>query len=395
MKTIDEYDALLSKIPYADLPKKIMVIDLETRGGLKDFDNIEMLVGGAIEYRRRGKYAFERGVFESWEVQNISDFKKRLVEFDGLVIGMNLFGYDYRVLQRYFDVTPLIHKTFDFQHFLWRNNGGAIGLGILAERNTKHRKVPGSIMANFWDKGEKNYVLKRNRIDCELTGELYIKFLKEGYLSDNHYISGPKVTHYIWRNKSEKTFNNRRRVYNSYEVMREIEDTLYCAGVMCQYTADEYFWRIKHHNGMRGDRRFLGAAWVFRDDYDSEVKSIYFKASCFNCRCDTLLATKNDNKATAWLASLSCENCGTKYLPPIDRFKSEYRDTNFRQFSNNGMHWDDKFYLKYRRHDEMLEDEARVSIAKTVRRGGMRNSTNCWTSWHPDTEFWINKLSLP
>ena len=387
MKIIHEYEALLTRIPYADLPKKIMVIDLETRGGLKDFDSIEMLVGGAIEYKRRGKYEFESGDFESWEVDNILSFKKRLVEFDGLIIGMNLFGYDYRVLQRYFDVTPLIHKTFDFQHFLWRNNGGAVGLGILAERNTKHKKVPGSNMANYWDKGEKNYVLKRNRIDCELTGELYIKFLKDGYLCEGHSITQYKVTHTISRKKTSKHVNH--RLYSKYEVMCQVENTLMCAGLISQYTAAEYFWRIKHHNGMRGDRRFCGLPWVVRDDYVSQEKSIYFKVACRNCNCETLLGTKNDSKVNAWLASLFCENCGEKYLPHVNYLKFNFNsDVVFDRLSHDGVFWFGFFYtIKLRSYDEMFEEEARKSLAKYVGRGGGR------AFWHPDTEFWINKLS--
>jgi hypothetical protein len=388
MKIIHKYDALLSRIPYADLPKKIMVIDLETRGGLKDFDSIEMLVGGAIEYKRRGKYVFERGDFESWEVDNILSFKKRLVEFDGLIIGMNLFGYDYRVLQRYFDVTPLIHKTFDFQHFLWRNNGGAVGLGILAERNTQHKKVPGSNMANYWDKGEKNYVLKRNRIDCELTGELYIKFLKEGYLNDDHYISDYKFYDVIKRGISTKHIS--RRSYSKYEVMQQVENTLMCAGIMCQYTAAEYFWRIKNHNGMRGDRRFFGQAWVVRDDYNSQEKSIFFKIVCRNCKCNTLLGTKNDSLVNPWLASLVCENCGEKYLPPVNRFRFKHvlPDTDFKQLSGHGRFWDDRYTINSRGYG-MFEEEARSILAKIIGRrlGG-------WAKWHPDTEFWINRLTL-
>lgn len=398
--------SIVSPISAASLPKRLLFLDLETRGGLKDFGKIEMLVGGAIEYQRTGKCQVERGKFEHWEIDKIDALKERLFDFDGLIVGMNLYGYDYRVLRRYFDVAPLIAKTLDFQHTLWRIGKGAVGMASLAQHNTRRKKVPGKDMATFWDDGDKSYVLKRNRVDCELTAELYFKFLETGRLSAHR---------------------------GSFMVREDdCENILIASGVMSQYTAEEYAWRLEHHNGVRGDGRFLGLPWIAHDAYNENRPALFFCAKCWECECHTLVATPNDRTVNTWLATLSCGNCSNRYAPPIKGKRTRYSDSEYKalleesshyeklwrndsharfrettpqrsyssgdsggsfEIISEGLHWGTTpFDVQGRRWYETLEHDLR----RELRRQARPNTTYAayWKQWHPDLTYWKGKRAL-
>ena len=394
--------SIISPLSASVLPKRILSLDLETRGGIKDFSKIELLVGGLVEYTRSGKYQIKAGKFESWELERIDELRDRLLEFDGLIIGMNLFGYDYRVLQRYFDVAPLVPKTLDFQHSLWRLGGGAVGLGHLAQHNTKRRKVPGGDMAKYWDRGDKRYVLKRNRVDCELTATLYFKFLETGHLS---------------------TYRGNIEI-----LVDDVENTLIVSGVMSQYTAHEYAWRIAHHNGMRGDGKFIGLPWIAHDQYDEKVPALFFRANCPACERDTLVCCPNDKSTDDWLASICCGNCGSHFIPPtkgkrVTRSAEQYKalmaehnqhekmcgvaawpgptapSKTFYIFASrgsfeiisNGYHLNliPPFDVRSRRRYEALEADVRRDLARCVSPSATGGAW--WQPWHPAFAYWQNK----
>ena len=393
---------LIARLPFSDLPKRLLFLDLETRGGIADFSKIELLVGGIVEYQRITKYQVVPSKFEYWEGGQVNELRDRLLEFDGLIVGMNLLGYDYRVLSRYFDVTPLLSKTLDFQHSLWRIGGTAVALGYLAKHNTRRKKVAGTDMAKFWDKGDKSYVLKRNRVDCELTAALYFQFLETG-----------------------KLFGHRGCITISET---DFENLLVIAGVMSQFSADEYAWRLEHHNGVRGDTQFLGIPWIARPDYESHKKAIYFRAKCLECNRDTLICTPNDETTNQWLASLSCGNCGHKYASPTkgrvvtavdkeflallaehnenERYKrawgSRYLNptlpTRFEISDNggsfeiiaNGYHYQTvPFNVEDRQAYETCEAELRGELKRNARPHTTVGAR--WEQWHPDLAYWQDK----
>ena len=387
----------------------MLFLDLETRGGLKDFTKIQMLVGGAIEVRRRYKYQFERDHFEHWVLQDIEKLERRLLEFDGLIIGMNLYGYDYRVLSRYFDVSPLIAKTLDFQHTLWRIGGGPIGMGALAKNNLRRRKVPGSNMATLWDLGDKAHVLKRNRVDCELTADLYFRFLDRGMLAGGR--GGIQL--------------------DCSEDRGDVENLLVAAGAMSQYSSDEYAWRIQHHNGVRGDRRFTGRAWIESPQYDRKQKALFFRAECPGCGSHTLICMNQQPKAIEWLSTLRCENCSAAFNPPVVSWQVKAEDAEYSGLVRKHLEYQQlRSSLGYRpspapktfkmpeeggsfelittfgcfgwrpihpveRRIEtygLTENELRNALTSTLRKADAPNS-NRWVSWHPTTDYWKHKTA--
>lgn len=151
-------------------------------------------------------------------------------------------------------------------------------------------KIHGTNFAKFWDRGEKGYVLRRNKVDCELTAAIYFKFLRTGCLKTSRC-----QDIFLWENN--------------------VEEALTVSGLMLQLSAQEYRRRIENHGGIRGDKRFNGLPWIQRNDYDPEKPAIYFAAHCPSCNKATLICTPNDDQVDSWLSGLFCENCATKYTP--------------------------------------------------------------------------------
>lgn len=297
--------------------------------------------------------------YERWDVEQIDSLRTRLLEFDGLIVGMNLYGYDYRVLDRYFAVAPLITKTLDLQHLLWKLGAGRVGLGYLAAHNLKAQKVMGSDMARHWDSGDKKFVIKRNRVDCELTFSLYEVLLRTGELK-----------------------GGKRWDFSVSE--DEPEMVLEVAGVMSQFSASEYRWRISNHGSVRGDPRFAGLPYYLHPAYSPEAQSFFFCAQCRKCGRDTLVAAATKSGLLSWLRSVKCENCGSKYELPsgrMGRMGGSFRKVLGLMHSELG---------SLQNLQGMSEVEVRKYLSSMVH---SKAATRRWMRWHPSLEYWQARAS--
>lgn len=68
---------MLRQFPTTRLPKRILSFDIETRGGLTNFEEIEILVGGIIEYERSSRHKWISGVYEYYTAAKIEKLKSR------------------------------------------------------------------------------------------------------------------------------------------------------------------------------------------------------------------------------------------------------------------------------------------------------------------------------
>lgn len=279
---------------------------------------------------------------------------------------------------------------------------GSVALGSLARTNTRRQKVEGSDMAKYWDSGDRAHVLKRNRVDCELTARLYFQFLEEGYINtggaSGHFSVEPE----------------------------DVETILIASGLMCQYSADEYSWRMKHHNGVRGARRFNGLPWTARPDYDVNRQSLFLIGVCPECRRQTLFCTPNDEQTNTWLATIRCDNCGSCFEPPSPGRLVGPKDLEFPELVRR--HLARNAVLEKRRgfherpqplpeHFEIFPssgsfrsidqgytfDNVPVSVPRRKRMEKHESDLqlelksapfmrNRYARWHPDWDYWQSKL---
>jgi hypothetical protein len=185
--TSDETRGLSLRCPIDLLPRRVLSFDIETAiTKLRKPEQSTLAVAGCVVYTRYGKTAYRAGAFRHFANEQIHELHALLDGFDGLILGHNLFDFDFRVLRTQIDFSRIIGKTLDLMFFLRSLDAqrrSRLDLARLARLNLKKRKLLGDEdISQLWRDGERDKVLRRNRRDCELVAELWMKLVREGQI---------------------------------------------------------------------------------------------------------------------------------------------------------------------------------------------------------------------
>jgi len=103
----------------------------------------------------------------------IGDLEKALRKFGGMIIGHNLFAFDYRVLRQRISLEGIIEKSIDTLHFLHKKNRKRyrrLKLDELSRENFgKGKPFSGKSIPKMWEQGLYRDVIAYNKNDCILT----------------------------------------------------------------------------------------------------------------------------------------------------------------------------------------------------------------------------------
>jgi len=154
-----------------DLISNVVIFDLETQRTFQE-------VGGRRNLHRLGlaaavTYSLRDGQFHHYLEQQAADLVAELKAAD-LVVGYNVIGFDYAVLQPYTQVRLRQLPTLDMMLELERALGFRLGLDSVASATLGTRKSADGLQAVRWYRqGKLDQVLAYCQQDVEVTRQLY------------------------------------------------------------------------------------------------------------------------------------------------------------------------------------------------------------------------------
>ncbi len=187
------------------LPASVLVLDVETSEFVVDCpEQCKVAIVGTTTYSRSGG-RYSRGSYRVWEANQIESLLKFLASFPGVIVGHNIFAFDYRVIARNENGVlhlpkGVIEKSVDTLAVLlesptvakwiggpmafvcgstqeWvADNQQYAGLGLdnLCRKNIgRGKRGKASSVGDLWSMGKKEKVIDYNRCDCSLTFSLW------------------------------------------------------------------------------------------------------------------------------------------------------------------------------------------------------------------------------
>lgn len=111
--------------------------------------------------------------------ENFEELETYLKEFDGVIVGFNIFKKDYSLLAEWINLDKVIEKTFDICLFLrWKSKFHKMySLNDLAKCNFNQEKLPWYAKRKGYRRGFISRIIRYNRHDCYLTSRLYLKMV--------------------------------------------------------------------------------------------------------------------------------------------------------------------------------------------------------------------------
>jgi len=226
-------------------------------------------VVGVIPFFRDPTGCFQRGEYRNFRRTELSELHALLLSFDGLILGQNLFNFDYRVLRPHISLQGIVEKTLDLYFFLDSIDSqkrARLSLEVLAQCNLRTRKLSiNSDIPALWRAGRIRQVLRRNERDCDLVAELWMKLIRDRYLKSKLRLLG----------MSE---NARTPVY--LQVNEPQLPVLY--GHRPFLTHDEWMRRLTQWNNVRRDPKTGGKTFV-EEDVDSSDLLLFHRLRCDRC----------------------------------------------------------------------------------------------------------------
>ncbi len=170
------------------LPPAILSLDIETEvTRLRKVEKSTISVVGVVPYMPCGDGHYRRGSYQYFLRDEMPALHELLSKFECLILGQNLFDFDYRVLRPHMPFDSIIHKTFDLLFFLSEidiTRRARLSLDVLAKRNLKRRKlVTNRDIPALWRGGDVKTVLRRNERDCDLVVDLWITLVNDRRLT--------------------------------------------------------------------------------------------------------------------------------------------------------------------------------------------------------------------
>lgn len=160
---------------------RILYFDLETQkgadevGGWGNSHLMKLSVGVVWDSKAKDYFTY---------LENQADkLVEKLCSAD-LVVGFNVIGFDYSVLQPYskFDLHDV--KTFDMLVDVHKKLGYRLGLNHLAQHTLKAEKSADGLLALKWYKeGKMDKIIEYCIKDVEITRDLFLFGEKNGYIS--------------------------------------------------------------------------------------------------------------------------------------------------------------------------------------------------------------------
>jgi len=189
-------------------PKKVCVLDVETELSPWKKEKPKVFLVGTLLYNKLNKGRYRLLGYKYYLQESLSELQTFLNDFDGIILGFNIFDFDYyKVLAHHLNLKNIINKTVDlysfwiflklkigFDHkFLYtegvRYSRGGSSLRTLSKYllNEDKFKLDKSIWQK-WEQGQKRELINYNRRDCMLTFQLWKWFIAD---SDNYNRSIP------------------------------------------------------------------------------------------------------------------------------------------------------------------------------------------------------------
>ncbi len=159
---------------------RVMVLDIETRRGAEEvggWGNAHLM--GLAVAAVWDSLSGEMHTFLEDRAEEMLD----LLSHADLVVGFNLFGFDYKVLSAYDNGTIQCLATFDILADLRRRLGYRLSLAHLAEHTLSSAKTADGLQSLEWVKqGRMDLVTEYCKKDVEITRELFMHGLSKGWL---------------------------------------------------------------------------------------------------------------------------------------------------------------------------------------------------------------------
>ena len=177
-------------------PKRVCSFDIETE--TKKGDRARLLLAGVMVYTRHDdKYFPSR--YQAYERDDLASLIAFLKDFKGIILGHNIFDFDYRVLHDEcrlenicaklqhrttgqnrspeLNLHGVIEKSVDTLWFAARKKRGRGGLSLrsLVRLNLK-MAAKGTIekrFASYWHHGKRQHARDYNKNDCRITFQLW------------------------------------------------------------------------------------------------------------------------------------------------------------------------------------------------------------------------------
>jgi hypothetical protein len=164
------------------LPQSICAFDIETaKATTGSPEDCEVACAGMLVYKRAGS-SWRRAGYQWFGAGELVELAEFMRGFPGLILGHNVFDFDYRVLRPHIVLKGIVEKTVDLRlllHNLDRSRDARLSLESLARLNLGRGKIDDSRnIPALWRAGKRRCVLAHNRRDCELTLELWLDLLR-------------------------------------------------------------------------------------------------------------------------------------------------------------------------------------------------------------------------
>ena len=219
------------------LPSHVCVLDVETEQ--VEFQNPE---GCILAFVGVKTFVLSEGSYQSKEYKcyladDVTTLEQFLHTFDGLIIGHNIFAFDYRTLRTRLSLDGVLEKTADTLDLLLQKNRQrhtGLKLDHLCRANLgKGKTLDGASTPELWRQGKRDEVIAYNENDCNLTMELWqhlvvkrtgiIRFYKKDIWTDERTFKisssdlqellcqKPRHTYSAWQEKVEAGGFNRQK----------------------------------------------------------------------------------------------------------------------------------------------------------------------------------------
>lgn len=212
-------------------PKQICVLDIET-AEMVNFDKLAAtkiaIVGTQVWHRTRNKYL--PGIYIAFspeQVPGMSPIEKLqpyLEEFDGPIIGHNIFDFDLRLLSFMFEIKKIAAKIVDTMAVLHpKNEGCHFGLALdkLGKKNLNKGKLDsGKKAPHLWKTGKYKQLIKYNQRDLELTKGLWELMIKNEslYIRYGYHPEGGESVHADFGSNDLQVLIGKRRQFSQVKL---------------------------------------------------------------------------------------------------------------------------------------------------------------------------------
>jgi len=212
--------------------KTVFSLDIET--SKTDFSCPEkstLAFVGLQCYFYKGKKLYSG--YKHYAPTELHKLRELLIDIPCVIVGHNILGFDYRVLNSHMDLHGIIEKSVDTLFFLKGQTGGVINglslksLSIWNDLGLKGFDVDpwttyspwekGESVSKVWNRGERRKVYKYNKKDCELTYNLWSKILDSGEIRWQQFGKFGERMRTLFISKKERTLISGHRKVFTYD----------------------------------------------------------------------------------------------------------------------------------------------------------------------------------